>query len=171
MLRYDEETDCFVGDRCAVEAHLVLSALRRLLAAGWPRHEAVGRLLDERTWENTVLVAAQRAVEDAAVTEAERIIGAVGDAVEFGPVPRDTTARSDVMPDFGVDQARQRVVDAMYAGKWDEVDRELLAYGAAVRADERARAIADVLDALKDCGGDDGTCSLSDCLAAVRRLQ
>ena len=75
------------------------------------------------------------------------------------------------MPDFGVDQARQRVIDAMYGGKWELVDQELLAYGAAVRADERARVLADVRTALEDCGGGDRTCTVSDCLAAVRRLQ
>lgn len=75
------------------------------------------------------------------------------------------------MPDFGVDQARKRVVDAMYAGKWETVEQELLAYGAAARADERMRVIEDAVAALKACVGDDGSCSSTDCIDAVRRLQ
>ena len=75
------------------------------------------------------------------------------------------------MPDFGVDQAQLRVRDAFYSGKWDLVDNALLAYGAAVRADERYRALEDAIAALQDCGRSDGTCSASDCVAAVRRLQ
>jgi len=75
------------------------------------------------------------------------------------------------MPDFGVETARQRVLDAMYAGKWETVDAALLAYGAAVRADERYRALQDALDAVKDCAGDDPPPAVNACLNAVRQLQ
>ncbi len=75
------------------------------------------------------------------------------------------------MPDFGIDQARGRVTEAMHAGKWDQVDAQLTAFAAAVRADERHRAIADALAALEDCGGDDGARPVSGCMDAVRRLQ
>ena len=78
------------------------------------------------------------------------------------------------MPDFGTDQARARVIDAMHAGKWDIVDAQLTAYAAAVRADERYRAISDALVALQDIenrGDGDTAPSLTDCVEAVRRLQ
>ncbi len=75
------------------------------------------------------------------------------------------------MPDYGIDEARGRVIDAMHAGKWDSVDAQLTAYGAAVRADERYRALADALAALQDCAGQDGGRSVRDCLDAVRKLQ
>jgi hypothetical protein len=72
---------------------------------------------------------------------------------------------------FGVDGARQRVLDAMRSGKWDIVEAQLTAYAAAVRAEERYRAIGAALDALQDCGGDDGDRPVRDCLAAVERLR
>jgi hypothetical protein len=72
---------------------------------------------------------------------------------------------------FGVDQARQRVMDAMRSGKWDVVETQLGAYAAAVRAEERHRAIGEALEALKDCGGDEGARPVRDCLAAVERLR
>ncbi len=75
------------------------------------------------------------------------------------------------MPDFGIDQARARVIDAMHAGKWDIVDAQLTAFAAAVRADERYRALADALTALQDLGGGDTAPTLPQCLDAVRRLQ
>ena len=75
------------------------------------------------------------------------------------------------MPDFGIDQARQRVLEAMYAGKWETVPAQLTAYGAAVRAEERFLALADALAALQDCGGEDGSRPVGECLDAVRRLQ
>ena len=72
---------------------------------------------------------------------------------------------------FGVDQARARVITAMRAGKWDIVDEQLTAFAAAVRADERHRAIGEALDTLKDCGGDDGERPVGECLQAVERLR
>ncbi len=72
---------------------------------------------------------------------------------------------------FGVDGARQRVIEAMRSGKWDIVDAQLTAYAAAIRAEERHRAIGEALEALKDCGGDDGERPVRDCLAAVERLR
>jgi hypothetical protein len=75
------------------------------------------------------------------------------------------------MPDFGIDQARGRVIDAMHTGKWDSVDAQLTAYAAAVRADERYRALADALAALQDLGGGDTGPTLTQCLDAVRRLE
>jgi hypothetical protein len=75
------------------------------------------------------------------------------------------------MTDFGVEQARQRVLSTMYAGNWEAVDAQLTAYGAAVRAEERARVVAEALAALRDCAGDDSSKPVTDCLGAVARLQ
>ena len=72
---------------------------------------------------------------------------------------------------FNADGARQRVINAMRAGKWDIVEQQLTAYAAAVRAEERHRAIGEALDALKECGGDDGDVPLRDCLDVVERLR
>jgi hypothetical protein len=72
---------------------------------------------------------------------------------------------------FGVDQARTRVLVAMRDGKWDIVEAELTAYAAAVRAEERHRAIGEALDSLKDCGGDNGEHPVRECLPAVERLR
>jgi len=72
---------------------------------------------------------------------------------------------------FNVDGARARVLDAMRTGKWDIVDVQLTAYAAAVRAETRHQAIGEALDALRDCGGDDGDAPVRDCLAAVERLR
>lgn len=73
--------------------------------------------------------------------------------------------------DFGVQRAKQRVLDAMYAGNWQIVDEHLTAYGAAIRAEERYRAIGDALEALERCGGEEGETPVRDCLAAVERLR
>lgn len=72
---------------------------------------------------------------------------------------------------FNVDGARARVLAAMREGKWDSVEAELTAYAAAVRAEERHRAIGEALDTLSDCGGEDGIRPVRDCLAAVERLR
>jgi hypothetical protein len=72
---------------------------------------------------------------------------------------------------FNVGGARARVLAAMRTGKWDIVELELTAYAAAVRAEERHRAIGEALAALTDCGGDDGDRPVRDCLAAVERLR
>lgn len=72
---------------------------------------------------------------------------------------------------FNVDGARERVIDAMREGKWDIVDQQLTAYAAAVRAETRHQAIGEVLDALEECGGDDGGRPVRECLAAVERLR
>ena len=72
---------------------------------------------------------------------------------------------------FNVDGARARVLAAMRDGKWDIVEAELTAYAAAVRAETRHQAIGEALDALTDCGGDDGARPVRDCLAAVERLR
>ncbi|GEM_PF-1902165 len=74
------------------------------------------------------------------------------------------------MPDFGVDQARQRVLDALHSGRWESVDAQLSAYGAAVRADERHRVLSEALAALQDCIDRETGCSAADCLAVVRHL-
>jgi len=55
------------------------------------------------------------------------------------------------MPDFGVDQAHQRVLAAVYAGKWETVGARLTA--------------------LKNCDGEGGSRPISECLDAVRRLR
>lgn len=72
---------------------------------------------------------------------------------------------------FGVEQARARVLEAMRSGKWDIVEAQLTAYAAAVRAEERHRAIGEALDALKDCGGEEGATPVRDCLGTVERLR
>ena len=72
---------------------------------------------------------------------------------------------------FNVEGARARVLEAMRTGKWDIVEQQLTAYAAAVRAEERHRVVGEALDALKDCGGDDGQAPVRDCLAAVERLR
>ena len=72
---------------------------------------------------------------------------------------------------FGVDQARRRILDAMKAGKWDVVEAHITAYGAAIRAEERHRAIGEAIEALKECGGDEGETPARDCLAELERLR
>lgn len=72
---------------------------------------------------------------------------------------------------FNVGEARARAIEAMRSGKWDIVDQELTAFAAAVRAEERHRAIGEALDALRDCGGDNGDRPVRDCLDAVERLR
>ena len=72
---------------------------------------------------------------------------------------------------FGVSDARRRVLEAMRTGKWDTVAAELTAYAAAVRAEERHRAIGEAIEALTDCGGEDGAALVRDCLDAVERLR
>jgi ABC-type phosphate/phosphonate transport system substrate-binding protein len=72
---------------------------------------------------------------------------------------------------FNVDGARARVVEAMREGKWDIVDQQLTAYAAAVRAEARHQAIGEAIDALRDCGGDEGDTPVRDCIAAVERLR
>ena len=72
---------------------------------------------------------------------------------------------------FGVEQARLRVLDAMRTGKWDVVEAHLTAYAAAVRAEERYRAIGEAIEALEGCGGEEGDTPVRDCLEAVERLR
>jgi hypothetical protein len=72
---------------------------------------------------------------------------------------------------FNVDGARERVLAAMRTGKWEIVGLELTAYAAAVRAEERHRVVALALEALTECGGEDGGRPVRDCLAAVERLR
>jgi hypothetical protein len=72
---------------------------------------------------------------------------------------------------FNVDGARARVLAAMREGKWDIVEAELTAYAAAVRAETRHQAIGEALDALAECGGDEGARPVRECLAAVERLR
>ncbi len=43
--------------------------------------------------------------------------------------------------DFGVETARERVLLAMRSGRWEQVEEQLTRYAAAVRAEERYRAI------------------------------
>jgi hypothetical protein len=63
------------------------------------------------------------------------------------------------------------VLDAMQTGKWDIVEHQLTAYAAAVRAEERHRAIGEAVDALRQCGGDEGDRPVRECLAAIDRLR
>jgi hypothetical protein len=76
MMRYDHRSGCFIGEQSIIEPEQVLGTLQRLVAAGVPSEEALRRVLDERTWERTLLVATYRVVAQAAVAEAERIISA-----------------------------------------------------------------------------------------------
>ena len=71
---------------------------------------------------------------------------------------------------FNVEGARDRVLAAMRAGKWDIVEQELTAYAAAVRAAERHRVVGEALEALRECD-EEGRSSVRDCLAAVERLR
>jgi len=70
---------------------------------------------------------------------------------------------------FGIDEARQRVIDAMHAGRWSVVDDNLTAYAAAVRADERHKAIDEAVQAVRDSADRDNA-TATDCLTAVQRL-
>jgi hypothetical protein len=72
---------------------------------------------------------------------------------------------------FNVDGARDRALAAMRAGKWDIVEEEMTRYAAAVRAEERHRAIGEALDALKECGGEEGRRPVRECIAAIERLR
>jgi hypothetical protein len=72
---------------------------------------------------------------------------------------------------FNVDGARSRVLDAMRQGKWDIVDEQLTAYAAAIRAETRYQAIGEAIEALRDCGGDEGDLPVRDCITAVERLR
>jgi hypothetical protein len=74
-------------------------------------------------------------------------------------------------PMFNVDGARDRVLSAMREGKWDIVDEQLTAYAAAIRAETRHQAIGEAIDALRDCGGEDGETPVRDCIATVERLR
>lgn len=72
---------------------------------------------------------------------------------------------------FGIEEARQRVLDAMKTGKWDIVEEQVTRLTGAVRAEERHRVIGEALEVLKECGGADGTAPVKNCLAAVERLR
>lgn len=72
---------------------------------------------------------------------------------------------------FGVEAARERVLAAMRSGRWEQVEEQLTRYAAAVRAEERYRAIGEALEALRTCGGESGDTPVRDCLAAVERLR
>ena len=63
-----------------------------------------------------------------------------------------------------------RVIEAMRTGKWDIVDFYLTAYAAAVRAEERYRAIGEAIEALQECGGEDGDRPVRDCLMVLEQL-
>jgi hypothetical protein len=73
--------------------------------------------------------------------------------------------------DFGVEAARERVLATMRSGRWEQVEEQLTRYAAAVRAEERSRAIGEALEALRACGGEDGDTPVRDCLAAIERLR
>jgi hypothetical protein len=72
---------------------------------------------------------------------------------------------------FNVEGARERALAAMREGKWDIVEQEMTAYAAAVRAQARHQAIGEALDALRECGGEEGDTPVRECLAAVERLR
>ncbi|MER3421342.1 MAG: hypothetical protein C4290_12840 [Chloroflexota bacterium] len=73
--------------------------------------------------------------------------------------------------DFGVETARERVLLAIRSGRWEQVEEQLTRYAAAVRAEERYRAIGEALEALRACGGESGETPVRDCLAAIERLR
>jgi len=70
---------------------------------------------------------------------------------------------------------RDRLLEAVRSGDWERVPREVDAYGAAVRADERRRALDDVGGALAELFESDGAGSGREwrdrCLAVVERLR
>ncbi len=59
------------------------------------------------------------------------------------------------MAESDVAAARKRLLDTVQSGRWERVPAEADAYAAAVRADERHRAVADALDAVRAVFGDD----------------
>ena len=75
------------------------------------------------------------------------------------------------MTEFNVEGARERVLVAMRTGKWDTVEDALTRYAGAVRAEERYNAIGEAIEALTECGGDEGDTPVRECLAAVERLR
>jgi len=70
---------------------------------------------------------------------------------------------------------RDRLLEAVRSGDWERVPREVTAYGAAVRADERQRALDDVVRALEELFESDRTGSGREwrdrCLVAFERLR
>ncbi|MFN8557011.1 MAG: hypothetical protein U0531_06565 [Dehalococcoidia bacterium] len=48
------------------------------------------------------------------------------------------------------------MLDAMRTGKWDIVEQQLTAYAGAVQAEERHRVVGEALEALEECGGEEG---------------
>jgi hypothetical protein len=70
---------------------------------------------------------------------------------------------------------RDRLLAAVRSGDWERVPGEVEAYGAAVRADERRRALDDVVRALEELFDSDGIGSGREwrqrCLAVVERLR
>jgi hypothetical protein len=66
-----------------------------------------------------------------------------------------------------VQGARERLLEAVRSGNWERVPDEVDAYGAAVRADERKRAIDGAIEALRavfdqSTGSDAGSGDLRD---------
>jgi hypothetical protein len=57
--------------------------------------------------------------------------------------------------DGGTDSARARLIDTVRTGNWERIPAEVDAYGAAVRADERRRAVDDAVEAIKKVFGED----------------
>lgn len=73
--------------------------------------------------------------------------------------------------DFGIDGARQRVIEAMRSGRWEAVDEMLTRYAGAVRAEERYLAIGEAVEALQECAGDDDDTPARNCIAMIERLR
>lgn len=73
--------------------------------------------------------------------------------------------------EFGVGEARERVLKEMHAGNWEYVDDLLTRYAGAVRAEERHRVVGEAIEALTECGGEDGDTPARDCIAALERLR
>lgn len=76
----------------------------------------------------------------------------------------------------GVQAARQRLLTVVRSGDWERVPAAADDYGAAVRADERQRALDDASDAVKrlfDSNAPDRSATQwrGECLAAIDALR
>jgi hypothetical protein len=81
------------------------------------------------------------------------------------------TGRGESVMDFGIEGARQRVLETMQSGRWEAVEEQLTRFAGAVRADERHQAIGEAIEALTACGGEEGETPVRLCLPTIERLR